>query len=181
MSDNKGIKASTSQAAVLVRRKLFAERYLTNGRNATEAAIHVGYAEANAAKAGFRLLQYPDVQTLIAARTEQVVAKAILTTDKWAQEIAGIGHFDPGEMYDENGDLIPIHKMPVHVRKAIGSIKHSTRRDGKGEDAAYITTTEVKAWDKNAALANIGRHLGVFEKDNRQQVTAIQVNLRLVG
>lgn len=174
-------KVGKSEAAVAVRRTLFAERYLTNGRNGREAAIYVGAPEANAGTQAYRWLQHPDVKALVEARTAAVVEEAVLNTTRWAKEMACIGHFDPGELYDANGALIPVHELPEHVRRAIGSVKREHRFEGKGEDRVEVVTEEVKIIDKNTALANIGRHLGVFEKDNRQQITAIQVNLTLVG
>lgn len=175
------VNGGTSKAAAATRRLLFAERYLTNGRNASEAAIHIGVSPQNAGVQGYRYLQHPVVKEIIAARTVAVVEQAILSTDRWAKEMAAIGHFDPKDMYDEEGVLIPIHKLPEHVRRAISSVKHEQRRVGKGEDSEYANTTEVKLWDKNTALTNIGRHLGVFDKDNVQRITAIQVNVNVRG
>ncbi len=180
-TDVTAVKAGSSKVSAVVRRKLFAERYLVNGRNGTEAAMHVGAPEAGARVAAHNWLKHPDVKALIEARTTEVLAEATLNTERWAKEMAAIGHFDPGELYDEGGNLIPIHQLPVHVRKAISSVKREHRTVGKGEERETVMTEEVKLWDKNAALANIGRHLGVFEKDNKQNVTAIQVNLTLVG
>lgn len=176
-----GIKAGNAKASSVIRRKLFAERYMINGRNGTEAAVYIGAAAANAATQASRWLQHPDVIAIIAARTAAVMEKAVLNTERWANEMASIGHFDPGELYDDDGNLIPVHKLPENVRRAIASVKREHRTTGRGEERETITTEEIKLIDKNTALTNIGRHLGVFEKDNKQNVTAIQVNLTLLG
>lgn len=174
-------KPSSSQSSATVRRKVFVERYLVNGNNATEAAKFAGFSEKTAASQGARLLAHPAVKALIGTRAEQVVVAAQLTTERWAKEMACIAHFDPGELYDPDGNLIPIHQLPEHVRRAIGSVDTERRREGRGEEAETVTTTKIKIWDKNAALANVGKHLGMFERDNRQRATAIQVNIQLLG
>lgn len=175
------ICAGNSKQSVVVKRKLFAERWLVNGNNGTEAAIHIGFAAHNAAVMATRYMKHPDVKTIIERAQAKAVAKAELTTERWAKEMAAIGHFDPGELYDEDGKAIPVRELPEHVRRAISSVKVERRFEGKGEGRVEIVTEEIRPWDKNTALANIGRHLGVFEKDNRQNITAIQVNISLVG
>jgi hypothetical protein len=117
----------------------------------------------------------------VETRIAEVVQEAELNTTRWAKEMAAIGHLDPGELYDAQGNLIPVHQLPEHVRRAIASVEIEHRTSGKGDDRETVVTQKVKMNDKNAALANIGRHLGAFDKDNAQRVTAIQVNVTLVG
>lgn len=165
----KRIEPGRSRAAVAKRRKMFVERYLVNGNNATEAAKFVGFSDKTATQEGHRMLHRPEIAALLAKRAERVVEIAQLTTERWAREMAAIGHFDPGELYDEAGNLIPIHLLPEHVRRAIAGVKLTSGG------------TEYKFCDKNPALANIGKHLGMFESDNRQRASAIQVNVILRG
>jgi phage terminase small subunit len=156
-------EAGRSKAAVAQRKKLFIERYLVNGNNATEAAKFAGFSDKVACQQGFRLLQREDVKALLGRRAEEIVQDVQLTTERWAKEMACIGHFDPGELYDADGNLIPIHKLPEHVRRAISSVEIESRREGRGEDAVTVQTSKIKLWDKNTALANVGKHLGAFE------------------
>ncbi len=181
MSDATAVKLSPAKEASELRRKVFVERWLTNGNNATEACIYAGYSAKTAGVTSAQLMARDDVRALIGHRAARVLQTAVLSTERWAKEMAAIGHFDPGEMYDGDGQLIPLHKLPEHVRRAIGSVKTERRYEGKGEHRTEVVTQEVKPLDKNVALTNIGRHLGVFEKDNKQQITAIQVVVEIVG
>lgn len=187
MAKSPAVSNSSTEAATATRRKVFAERYLINGNNATEAAKFAGYSEKTAYSLGSRMLKHPDVQAIITARSAAIMRKAELTTDRWAEEMACIGHFDPGELYDAEGNLIPIHKLPAHVRRAIASVEVDVNAvtngaTEEGETKRLTSTThKIKLWDKNTALANIGKHLGVFEQDNRQRTNAIQVNVVLRG
>lgn len=175
------VRPGRSKETALIRQKLFVERWLTNGNNATEAAAYAGFSEASAHVRGCELLARDDVKAMIGARAERLVRTAELSTERWAKEMAAIGHFDPGELYDVDGNLIPIYQLPEHVRRAIASVKRERRTEGKGETVATVTTEEVKLHDKNTALANIGKHLGVFAEDNRQLNRPIQVLVQLMG
>jgi len=48
-------KAGTSKQAAVDRKKLFAEAYIANGGNASEAAKNAGYSAKTAYSAGYRL------------------------------------------------------------------------------------------------------------------------------
>lgn len=169
MADAKTIVKGSSKASATARRKLFVERYLVNGSNASDAAKFAGFSEHTAGSQGQRLLKHPETQALLGSRAGQALVEAQLTTERWAKEMACIGHFDPRDLYDAAGNLIPIHLLPEHVARAIAGVK-------EGDEGP-----EYKFWDKNAALANIGKHLGMFEQDNRQRTNAIQVNVQLLG
>ena len=172
------IIASSSMESAARRRIVFVERYLVNGNNATEAATFAGYSARTAYQQGSVLLRHPDVVARLGNRLNEVVEQAILSTDRWAKEMAAIGHLDPGEFFDDSGALIPIKQLPEHVRRAIGSIEHATEVDKEGNVTHH---TKIKPNDKNTALANIGRHLGVFDEDNRQRNQPIQIAIQLVG
>lgn len=168
----------TNAANASRRRKLFVERYLVNGNNATEAAEFVGFAKGTGSVRGSELMKHPEVMALLPNRVEEVFEQAVLSTERWAKEMAAIGHFDPRELYDAEGALIPLHKLPEHVARAIGTVDHSTEVDKEGNVTHH---TKIRPNDKNVALANIGKHLGVFEKDNRQQLAPVQILVNLVG
>lgn len=91
------------------------------------------------------------------------------TTERILQELARVGMSDPGEMFDADGNLLPMRELPEHVRRAIGNVKvtHTTR--GRGEDASTVVSTEVKFWPKVEALRLMGTYRRMF------------VNLKEVG
>jgi phage terminase small subunit len=170
----KAVVSSTSKETAARRRAVFAERYLVNGNNATEAGIFAGLSEKTAYSSAQRMLKDPKTQELLGNRVTALLVDAKLTTERWAKEMACLAHFDPGELYDEAGHLIPMGKLPEHVRRAIASVEVDT-------DSHGTTTKKVKLWDKNTALANVGKHLGMFEQDNRQKAVPIQVVVQLMG
>lgn len=161
--------AKSGKTKAEVRRAQFVEAYLTNGQNATKAAIALGFARASANHRGYEMLHHPDVERMLGERARKVAAVAEMTTENWAREVSAIAFARPGSLLDEDGTPIPMQLLPDHVQAAIASVK--TLKDG----------TEVRFHDKTAALTMMGKHLGLFEKDNAQKTPNIKIELELVG
>lgn len=167
-------KGGSSADAKALRRTLFRDAYLTNGNNATQAAIAAGASPKSAHVTGSRWLKEAKLSQEIAKARDKVAFDSGLSTERWAKEMACLGHIDPAELYDPEGNLIPIHLLPEHVRRSIASIEAITDKDGN-------VTKKIKLWDKNTALTSIGKHLGAFEKDNHQKSESVKVLIQLVG
>lgn len=111
----------------------------------------------------------------VAARVEElrqaVASKVVATEARVIEELARIGLFDPGELFAEDGSLLPVKKMAPEVRAAIASVEVEELYDGAGKDRKRIGyIRKVKLWDKNSAADKLLRHLGAYEKDNRQRM-----------
>ena len=154
------------------RRRAFVQAYITNGHNATQAAIAAGYSPATARSQGQRLLTNVDIGRELAAAAQDVAAMTGLETERTLNEIACISYIDPAELYDEDNNLLPIRQLPRHVRAAIASIEH---------DKDTGRATKVKLWDKPAALEKAMKHHGLYEKDNSQKGDSVKVQVLLVG
>ena len=148
----------------------FVERFLTNGHNATDAARHAGYTGSGIRVNASRMMQRSDVKEMIAARAKRVAAKVELTGEAWAREVAALAFSSIGDLYDDAGQLIPIHLLPPHVKAAIAGV----RQLSDGSMMAIFG-------DKNAALAMAAKHLGLFEKDNSQRAENVRVTVNLLG
>jgi len=84
----------------------------------------------------------------VRARIKELQSQAIernkATLDEVLMVLADIIRFDPAEMYDENGNLLPINKMPKKVRLCIQSFescvlsKTSTQIEGFRIDKSCI-------------------------------------------
>lgn len=152
------------------KQELFCLAYIETG-NASEA-----YRQAyNTAKmkpetineAASRLIADRKVTTRIGELRQAVAVKVVATEARVIEELARIGLFDPGELFAEDGSLLPIKNMPPEVRAAIASIEvEEIDADGK----VIGRVKKVKLWDKNSAADKLLRHLGAYERDNRQRL-----------
>ena len=165
-------KSGTSKAAAATRRRLFIEAYLANGHNATQGAISAGYSAKTAGSQGQRLLKDVNISGALAVRAEKVARVVGLETKRTLQEVAWIAHGDPGEIYDENNQLLPIKQMPLYVRATIAGIDHD-------KDTGRVI--RIRFWDKNAALEKAMKHFGLYDRDNRQKSEYLMIQVNLVG
>ncbi|HET6194605.1 MAG TPA: terminase small subunit [Acetobacteraceae bacterium] len=166
-------RAGRSAAATAARYAAFAEAYMTNGQNAADAAAAAGCTGKHLKNAGWKLLQRPEVQALLAVRGRQVAELAEMTTENWAGELRAVAYSRIDDLFGPDGRLLHVSKLPARVLGAISSVK--VRTSSKDE------TVEFKFWNKPAALEIMARHRGLFERDNAQQQSDITVRVELVG
>lgn len=106
------------------------------------------------------------VQSRINDLRAEIAAATVVTEVRVIEEAARIGLFDPGSLFDEDGQMLPIKKMPPGVRAAIASIEIEEIEVG---GKAVGRVKKIKLWDKNSAIEKIMRHLGSFWRDNKQK------------
>lgn len=171
-------KAGTSKVAAGDRRKAFVAAYLTNGRNATQAAITAGYSEKTAASQASRLLTDAKISRQVAVVMEKAQAASGLTVERTLQEVARLAYFDPRKLFNHDGTMIPIHEMDEDTAAAIASLEHDEIMSG---DKKVGLTKKLKLTSKTAALEMAMRHLGQYEKDNRQRGPDLALQVVMMG
>lgn len=153
-----------------LRRDLFIKAYLSNGNNGVQAALTAGYASSNAHKRAYELLAQPEIKAMVQAQAAAIAEKADMSLDTWARDLRAVAFSNPAELFGIDGRLRPFHELPEATQRAVSSI-----------EVAPDGTTKVKFWSKTAALETMGKHLGMFERDNRQKISDIKVAVVLVG
>lgn len=129
----------------------FVEEYLVD-LNATQAAIRAGYSAATASEMGYENLSKPQIGEAIADRRAEISAQAGVTQERIVAEFCRMGFYDPASIAGQSmTGPADIASLPEDVRRSIV---------GWGWDKAGNFT--LKLADKNAALVNLGRHLGMF-------------------
>lgn len=150
----------------------FVEQYLID-LNATQAAIRAGYSENSAMEQGYQLLQNPSVQEYLQKRQEQLQKKTGITQERVLQELAAIAFSDVRKFYNEDGSLKSITELDDETAAAMAGMDIE---EIFMEKTHIGNTKKIKRWDKAKALELLGKHLGIFEKDNAQKSTIINVN-----
>jgi Terminase small subunit len=97
------------------------------------------------------------IAALIKERTQKRLEAAKLEADEVILSAARVLRFDPRKLVDEKGKPKKLHELDDATALAL----HSVELDGKG-----IRKVRV---DKSTAREQLMKHLGLFEKDNRQQ------------
>lgn len=168
------VKAGASKAEAAQKRALFIKAMVANGGNATQAAISAGYSEKTAKQAGSRLLTHVDVKSALAAERGKALTAADLTVERALREVARLAFFDPRKLYDEQGNLRPIHELDEDTAAALAGVDHVEEFSGKGKERELVGyTKKIRHADKVGALNMAMKHLGQFAKDNGQVGKAI--------
>lgn len=174
-------KAGTSKAAAKDRRQAFVAAYLSNGRNATQAAITAGYSPKTATVKASQLLRDVNIAQQVAVVSERAAAIAGLTVERTLQEIARVAYQDPRKLFDEKGNLKSIPDLDDDAAASVASLEVTEEFEGIGKDRESVGfTKKIKLWDKNTALVTAARHLGLFEKDNAQRSESLALQVVLV-
>ena len=139
---------------------IFAAEYLIDG-NATRAAIDAGFGEAGAHAQGARLLRNVKVAAAIAAGQARRAKKLEITAERVLGELAKLAFYDVGELFDEHGNILPLHRMDETARAAIAGMETETR-DVPGAGPSRCVLRKVKLADKGQNLERLGRYLKLF-------------------
>lgn len=146
------------------KQRRFCEEYLID-LNATQAAIRAGYSENTAAVIGNENLTKPYISDFIKKLQLEQSERTKVTADMVIQELAKIGFSDIKNYFGSDEDQKDITQLENKLSAAVSSIKVTeTNWDGGSK-----TVKEFKLHDKIAALDKLGKHTGIFEKDNSQK------------
>jgi phage terminase small subunit len=118
--------------------------------NGTQACIRAGYSKNTANVIAHRLTKLPHIARMIKAAREDSLRRCELSVDKVISELMAVAFCDPAELFDDNGDMLPLKQIPKKFRTAIASIQQIG--DGK----------KITLWNKVEALRNLGQHLRMF-------------------
>lgn len=146
------------------RQKLFCEEYVKD-RNATAAYRRAGYAAAAAEQCASRLLTNAKVKSYIAQLIDQRSERCQTDSDYVLQKLRVIADASIDQYVEFNGTSITFKdfkKLTPEQLQAIESIKHT--RHG----------IELKLHGKSWTLEMIAKHIGFYEKDNRQKTPEAQ-------
>ncbi|WDL97812.1 terminase small subunit [Alicyclobacillus sp. ALC3] len=139
------------------KQQAFVREYLVD-LNATQAAIRAGYSQRNADKIASQLLGKTRVSDAISAAMHKREQRTEITQDMVLNQLAKIAFADiknTVEWDDRNIRIRPSDEVDGTIVQSI------TQTEIKG-----IVSKEVKLNDRMRALELLGRHLGMFGKDN---------------
>ena len=152
------------------KRAVFVAEYLRNNRDSAAAAIAAGFSAKTAKSVGSRLLKEEGISRQVAAAAARVAAKIEVTTVRTMREAAHVAYNDPRRFLNDDGTLKPASEWDDSMAACVASLEVS----GAG-------VHKIKFWPKMDAIDKLMRHLGLFEKDNRQLQQSLAIQINLVG
>lgn len=157
--------------------ELFVNRYVVDF-NGAAAAREVGYSKHSAKEIAAELLTKPHIQRRLREIQKKLSDKNEGLAQQVIDELKKVGFSNVQDFIEEGNSVADLTKIDREKVAAVASVKKSVTTFGDGEgNEGEKTTVEFKLWDKISALEKIGRHLGIFEKDNIQKSQVINVNV----
>lgn len=136
--------------------ELFVKEYLID-LNATQAAIRAGYSVKNADKIGSELLGKTRIAEEVGKALAERSKRTGINADRIVQELAKIALVNPDDVINFATATVKANAKKDDLA-AIASVKVKTIPTEDGD----IVEREVKFYDKNRALEQLGKHLGMF-------------------
>lgn len=151
----------------------YAHEY-TKDCNQTQAAIRAGYSAKTAYSQAERLMRNVEVKKLIEKLKIQQQERTNVTADMVINELAKIAFSDISRVFTPDNAIKDISLIDEKDTAAIASVEvdETVKIDDAGENFVTGATKKVKLWDKLKALDALGKHFGIFEKDNKQKEAA---------
>lgn len=144
-----------------------AYRKAYNAKNMNSATIGVK-ASQMMAQDKFKL-KCEEIRTSLKIRNE-------ITLDEIVTDLANMARFDIAELYTEDGNLKPIHDMPIEARRMISSLDIEALYDGFGKEKEQIGhIKKVKLINRLDVLEKLMKYFDGYNKHNQSKASSSQV------
>ena len=151
--------------------KAFCEEYVVDF-NGAAAAERAGYRKLRARITASELLCRPEAITYIKELTEQRKERTELDGDRIIKELEAIAYARATDFVKVKDVMIGEGRTSRKVRVAYIELTSDVEEEKQKAISEIRQTKEgiaLKVHDKVKALELLGRHAGIFEKDNKQR------------
>jgi phage terminase small subunit len=118
-----------------------------------------------------RLLANPKVASRVGELRAPAMKLACVEIEETLRQLACVLRSDTRRLFRPDGSLIPVHELDDATAAAISSI--DVDENGRPK--------KIRLWSKTDAIEKAMRHLGAFERDNRQKGENLAIQINLVG
>lgn len=138
----------------------FVAEYLID-LNGKQAAIRAGYKPSRAEGTASELLALGKVSEAVAAGRTAQLAKLGVSAERVKQRLALIGFQDIRQLFDEQGNLRPIHTLSDEAAAFVAGLEIIKKNAAAG-DGIIDTVHKVKVVDPIKALEMLAKHFGLL-------------------
>lgn len=134
------VEQTNKQAPLTPRQQQFVAAYLTNP-NAVQAYLsaYPNTTYRAAAVQAHRLLKKSNIAAEIAVARRAAVRRARVGADKALKEIAGVAFSDIGDLFGDDGQLLPPRRVPHHARRTIAAVKVAGARSARRTERTMMS------------------------------------------
>ncbi|WEO63542.1 terminase small subunit [Rhizobium rhizogenes] len=151
------------------RQQNFVREYLRQ-ESAYQAAIESGYAVSSAGTMASRMMADPEIIAAIEEGQRERIDRIDMDADILLKRLVAELNADLADIYDDNGDLLPIHEWPLIWRQGlVAGVETEVVNSDEGE---ISHVRKVRLSDRVRRIEAIGRHISV---------QAFKENVRIEG
>lgn len=152
------------------RERRFVLEYLLD-YNGKRAAIAAGYSKKVAHVTASKLLRKSKIARAIGRLQRDDVERLELRRDEIIKHLYYAVTRDPLDIYDADGEVLPLDEMSERARACIDSIDRKvTYRKGKNGRTYKTVETHVRLVPKAQALDMAMKHKGLFAPDQHEHI-----------
>ncbi len=148
----------------------FCHEYLVDG-DASKALVRAGYSPKGTSSVACRVLRLPYVKAYLDELLAELREKYKATAEKVIQELAIVAYSDISAFIKPGNEEADISQLPPEVRRSASAINISRTKSKNG----YHTHVYIKLHDKNDALRQLARHLGIQDKADPKKDLFVRV------
>ncbi|WP_242446034.1 terminase small subunit [Sphingopyxis lindanitolerans] len=139
--------------------------------NATRAYRAAGYrgSDAVCAVEGSKLLRNPKIALAIAEAMEARLKRTKIDADWVAKRLQAEAEADLADLYDDNGNLLPVKQWPLIWRQGLVAGVETVREKGRDGDGDGVVD-KVKLSDRIKRIELLGKHVDVQAFKDRVEV-----------
>lgn len=160
------------------RHKAVIDEYFLNGFNGTKAYLSQYNVKKSSAATKFgQMVKRVDVMQYKALKEKENEKEVSIDNKRLIEILVSWIESDITQLMDLS--MEEIKKLPQDVRRLITEFNRTTRYKGTGKDAEKIERFNLKFVSKAKAAEMLARHVGLFEKDNKQKGPVIENTINL--
>jgi phage terminase small subunit len=141
--------------------------------NGAQAAIRSGYSKKTAKESAAQVLTNINVTERINELTKKQSEKSEVTAQMIIDEFKKIAFTSIAHLHNTWITRKEFEDLTDDQKAAIQEIKTRTRTEVINKTAYEIEEIQIKLYDKQRALENLGKHIGFYAEDNAQRKTGI--------
>lgn len=162
--------------ALTAKEEKFCQEYV-KCLNIAKSARAAGYSIKTAREIGRHTLAKVDIQARIKEIQKELEEQTGITAHSIIMELAALSYWNIKDFIQDDNVIKDLSKMNKSKLKPIVGVKVKRTVTTVNDATIEDVTTELKMVDKKSALTDLGRHLGIFNEDNKLSVvTTSQVS-----
>lgn len=145
--------------------KFISEFFIDGDKN--KAAIRAGYSAWSSNAAASKLMNNPRIKKEIEIRREKIRERYEISHDRVAEEYAKLAFSNVKDLFDDDGNMLPLNKIPNHVSAAISGLEIDNLYDEK-QEKIVSRISKFKMIDKKNVLDSITKLMGFSENSDEK-------------